>query len=242
MARRFDILDTNTRQYRPYNSVERQITVRLISPSDNSDPLTYFLDSVNDLFEHALRYVDDSEMVGITIQNKVNQNDKPIEITFRWKDRLSGDVIWSVFETVSQSNSRFNALDTLVVIVHSVKLPVGFVKRLLKSRGRPLAVMAHLKRSIVEVKAKENSLAPAPVIAIARADNAPNYKAYRKVRKIGQAVQTLLKTTGIDPFTRGGIAELIRFQEHIREYKTVVYNGLSCDDILFEGQVDSSKT
>jgi len=46
MARRFDILDRNTRQYRRYNSVGRQITARLIPPSDNSDPVTHFLASV----------------------------------------------------------------------------------------------------------------------------------------------------------------------------------------------------
>ena len=51
----------------------------------------------------------------------------------------------------SQSNSRFNALDTLVVTVHSVKMPVGFDKRAIKSMGRPLSVMAHLRQSIVEV-------------------------------------------------------------------------------------------
>ena len=48
----------------------------------------------------------------ITIQNQVNQTDKPIRISFRRKDQLSGDVIWRVLERVSQSNSVFNALDT----------------------------------------------------------------------------------------------------------------------------------
>ena len=52
MARRFDILDRNTRQYRRYNAVGRQITARLIPPSDNSDPVTHFLASVNDIFGH----------------------------------------------------------------------------------------------------------------------------------------------------------------------------------------------
>jgi len=151
MARRFEIMDTNTRQYRRYNAVGRQLTLRLIPPSDNSDPVAHFLASVNHLFEHALRDVDDSGMVGMTIQNRVNQNDKPIGISFRRKDQLSGDVIWSVFERVSQSNSRFNALDTLVVTVHSVKMPVGFGKRAIKNMGRPLSVMAHLRQSIVEV-------------------------------------------------------------------------------------------
>ena len=53
------------------------------------------------MFEYALRDVSDSDMVGITIQNQVNQNDKPIGISFRRKDHLAGDVIWSVFERVA---------------------------------------------------------------------------------------------------------------------------------------------
>ena len=98
MARRFEIMDTNTRQYRRHNAVGMQITVRLIPPSDNSNPVAHFLASVNDLFGHALRDADDTDMVGITIQNQVNQNDKPIGISFRRKDQLSGDVRWSVFD------------------------------------------------------------------------------------------------------------------------------------------------
>jgi len=38
---------------------------------------------VNDLIEHALHDVGDSDMVGMTIQNQVIQNDKPIgEISY----------------------------------------------------------------------------------------------------------------------------------------------------------------
>ena len=53
---------------------------------------------MNELFEYALQDVDDSDILGITIQKQVNQNDKPIGISFRQKDQLSGEVIWSVFE------------------------------------------------------------------------------------------------------------------------------------------------
>jgi len=126
---------------------------------------------VNELFDYVLQDVSDEDMVGITIQNRVNQNDKPIGISFRRKDQLSGEVIWSVFEKVSQSNDRFNALDTLVVTVHSVTIPVGYGKHTIKSMGRPLSVMPHLKKSIVEVKAEENCLGHASIIAIARVDN-----------------------------------------------------------------------
>ena len=75
--------------------------MRFIPPSESTDPVAYFLASVNDLFEHVLRDVDDADMVGVTIQNQINQNDKSIRLSFRLKDQLFGDVIWSVFEKVS---------------------------------------------------------------------------------------------------------------------------------------------
>ena len=72
-------------------------------------------------------------------------------------------------------------------------------------------------------------------------DNDANYTAYRRGRKIRPVVQTLLKETGIDLTSGAGTPELIGFQEHFRDYKFTVYQGLSCDDIMFEGQVDASK-
>jgi hypothetical protein len=77
--------------------------------------------------------------------------------------------------------------------------------------------MAHLKRSIVEVKAEENCLAPALVIAIAKLSNEPNYVAYRKGRKIRTVVNNLLAATEIALTNGGGIPELIKFQEHFKK-------------------------
>jgi len=37
------------------------------------------------------------------------------------------------------------------------------------------------------------------------------------------------------------MAELNRAQEHFRDFKITVYHGLSCNDIMFEGQVDASE-
>jgi len=102
-------------------------------PSNARDPVSHFLAFVNELFEHATQNLSDSDMVGITIQNRVNQNDKPIAITFRRKDHLAGDVIWPHVVKVSQSNFRFKYLDTLIMTVHSVRIPVGFGKRAIKT-------------------------------------------------------------------------------------------------------------
>jgi len=103
--------------------------------------------------------------------------------------------------------------------------------------------MANLKMSIVEVKAEQNTncLAQALLTAIVKVKNYLAYKAYRQKCKIRHAVQTLLKTTGIGLSNGAGILELFRFQENFREYKIIVYHGLSCKYIMFEWQVDSSK-
>ena len=135
------------------------------------------------------------------------------------------------FQKCLMSNSRFDALDTPVVTVHSVRMPLGFGKSAIKSRGIRLSVMAHLKTCVVEVKPEENCLAQALVIFIAKVENDPDYKAYRQRRKIRQVVQTLLDTIGIDLYNGAGIRELVRFQEHFRQYKIAVYRGLSCEDI-----------
>ena len=183
---------------------------------------------MNELFDHALQNLSDSDMVGITIQNRVNQNDKPIGLSFRRKDQLVGDVIWSVLEKVTQSNARFSALDKLIVTAHSVRIPVGFGKRTIKRKGRPLSVMAQRKASVVKVKAAENCLANALIIAKAKVDNL-NYTCYRDGRKLRPIVQKLLAKT-YRPVWRREIPELIKFEEHFRYYKITVYQGLACED------------
>ena len=146
-----------------------------------------------------------------------------------------------MFEKESQSNSRFNALDRLVVTVHSVRMPVGFRRVALKTKGRPTSAIAHLNKSIVEVKAEENCLAHALLIAISRLNKDPNYNSYRRGYKIRPAVQNLLETTGINLDRGGGFRELAQFQEHFKEYRIVIFSGLNCDDIYFDGQVKSEK-
>ena len=107
-------------------------------------------------------------------------------------------------------------------------MPVGHGR--VKCEGRPLETMVRLKKSIVEVKAKNNCLAHALVITKARLDNDPNYESYRHGYKICPIVDRLLETTGIDLSTGGGIPELMRFQEHFKEYRIVVFGGLNCED------------
>jgi len=124
-AQPFEILEVQTREYRRFNTRGTQWKVRFNPPPETSlrDPVTHYVDSVNNLFDDVLEDVGDADMVGITIHNEVNPTDKPVGFSFRRNDQLSADVIWSVFDKVSQSNARFNATDTLIVTVHSVTMP-----------------------------------------------------------------------------------------------------------------------
>ena len=239
---RFTIDSETDRQYSRFNARGTELTVRLLPPAigDNRDAITHFQNSMNDLFDYALRNVDDSDMVWVTIHNEVNLLDKAIGISFRRKDQLSEEVIWSVFSKVAQSNARYNAMDRLIVVVQSVRMPVGFGKSI-RSKGRPLHEIVREKTSTIRVKTDTNCLAHALIIAIARLENDPDYKSYRDGYKIRPVVQRLLETTGIDLQNGGGVPEIQRFQDHYTEYKIVVYRGLSCEDIIFEGQVTAEK-
>ena len=140
-------------------------------------------------------------MVGITIQNSENENDKPIGICFRRKDQFYGGCY-----TVLGSKA-FTMKFQIDHDCNSVRMPVGFV-RAIKSRDRPLKVMAHPKRSVMELKAAEICLAYAIIIAIAKVENDPDYKAYLQGRKIRPVVQKLLDKTVLDLSVGGGIPEL----------------------------------
>jgi hypothetical protein len=113
---------------------------------DERDPVCHFIASVSNLCEHALLNCDDSDMVGVSVRNEVNMRDKAIGISFRRKDQLSTDVILNVWQKVTQSNLRSNALDKLVLVVHSVKMPVGFGGDGRKNKGRPLDALKKKKK------------------------------------------------------------------------------------------------
>jgi hypothetical protein len=66
----FEILSERTKEYRRFNAVGSQITIRFTPPSDTTDPVSHFVGSVNELFENVLRSSSENDMVGITIKTK----------------------------------------------------------------------------------------------------------------------------------------------------------------------------
>jgi hypothetical protein len=139
MSRYFTVQEEVTRHYRRCKAEGREQTVRMTSPpvarAAEQDPAQYFAHSVDDLFDKTLRDLDSSGMVGISIHNADNQQDKPIGLSLRRRYQISRVVLWSVFEKVTQANAKFQALDTLTFNVHSVKMPVDFGERAERLKG-----------------------------------------------------------------------------------------------------------
>ena len=96
MSKKYEILDEQAKEYRRFNTWEHNGSSGL-NPLYWDRSCNHFLASVNEWFAHVLQNVRNGHMVGITKHNEVKQSDKPIGISFRRKDQLSGDVIWSVF-------------------------------------------------------------------------------------------------------------------------------------------------
>jgi hypothetical protein len=150
-------------------------------------------------------------MVWLTIRNVA---DKAIGLIFCRKVQLFAEALCAVFEKVVHSNDRSGALDRLVIQLHAVRITSGSGG--VKAIGRPLSVMAHLKKSIVEINAENNCLAHALVIVRARIEGDRNYDAYRRGSRIFPAVGNLLQSTGIDLQNGRGIAKLVKFQEYLK--------------------------
>jgi len=148
----FKILEVQTREYSRFNTRVTQWKVRLKPPPPTippPHPVVHFVQSVNNLFDYVLEDVGDAYMVAITIHNEINQNGTPIGFSFRRKDHLSSFIIRRVFGKVAQTNSRFNLLDTQIVAVHSLTMPLGFGRSVINQNGRPIANMLQLNRSFV---------------------------------------------------------------------------------------------
>ena len=177
-------------------------------------------------------------MVGISIHNEVNQSYTPIGFNFRRK----GVIVRCNMVCLTRCRSLIldSTRRTLIVTVHSATMPVGFGRDGIKRKSRPLATMVQLKRNIVEVGAEDNCLAQTLIIAIARLNNDPN-TSYRKDNKIRPVVRHLLETTGIDLKNGAGIPELTRFQEHLYEYKFVVYSELNYESMVYQGHAECEK-
>jgi len=74
--------------------------------------------------------------VGLRIRNTENVQDKVVGISFRRRDQMKHDLIWSVLSKVIQSNARFGLTNRLEAHLDHVRIPVGNGKLAEKTKVR----------------------------------------------------------------------------------------------------------
>jgi hypothetical protein len=110
-----------------------------------------------------------------------------------------------------------------------------------KTKGRSFGVLSAAKKNVVLVKADFLCLAHAIIIAMARVNGNPKYESYRDVYQLGKPVEELLKASGVALSNGGDLEELQQFEEHLSEYRIIVYDGLSPDRLIFSGNSFSTR-
>ena len=139
--------------------------------------------------------------------------------------------MWGVLGKVIQSNARFGLADRLEVHLDHVRILAGNGR--IKTKGRSLDVMSGIKKSVVTVKAAVNSLGYALIIAMAPLNGDTRYASYRDGKGLKKPVENLLEASGVDLSYGGGFHELRLFQEHLSDYKIIVFDVMNPDKLMF---------
>ena len=92
------------------------------------DPVSHFIESVNNLFGHVFEDVGGGDIFGFTIYNEVNQSDTPRGFSFIRKDQLSlGNTercltaTWVLDEIRLPIQKGYKVLDIIEVYEYEVK-------------------------------------------------------------------------------------------------------------------------
>jgi hypothetical protein len=111
----FRILETSKNSPK-FNTTGQSLLIKFNSPSEEQEPITYLKECITALTEYLVREVPDGYLVGLSIRNTENLQDKAIGISLRGRDQLKPDVVCSLLGKVVPSHARFALTDRLIVL------------------------------------------------------------------------------------------------------------------------------
>ena len=169
------------------------------------------------IFEHLLNYVtqDMNEKDQVRFVLRSEQLDTPISIPFMPVEQLTAERVFSQIECVIQSNRDFRLNDTVTVDIIHVEAPQG--------RGRSKRTILnireylHKKKTVITIKNNDDlCLARALVVAVAKIENAPNYRTLiRSDKRIQEKEAKKLHVAADVPLGPCGLPEVEMFQKYL---------------------------
>ena len=189
-----------------------------------------------EIFERLLNDVtegmDERDQVRFVLRS--TQLDTPISMPFMPVLQLTPERVFSQIERVIQSNRDFRLNDTVTVDIIHVEAPQGSGR----SKRTTLNIREHLhkKGSVVTIKNNDNlCLARALVVAVAKIENAPNYRTLIHPKNSGTQEKKAreLHTVANVPLGPCGIPEVEMFQKYLTNYEINIVSGNHDNSIIY---------
>ena len=190
---------------------------------------------VQKIFEHLLNDVtedmDERDQVRFVLRS--DQLDTPISIPFMPVLQLTPERVFSQIERVVQSNRDFRLNDTVTVDIIHVEAPQGSGRS--KRTTLNIKEYLHKKGSVITIQNNDNlCLARALVVAIARVENAPNYKNLTRTdRRTQEKKAKELHAAANVPLGPCGIPEAGMFHKYLTKYEINIVSGNHDNSIIY---------
>ena len=189
------------------------------------------------IFEQLLNDVTEgmNERDQVRFVLRSTQLDTPISIPFMPVIQLTTERVFSKIERVIQSNRDFRLNDTVTVDIIHVEAPQGSGKSRRKRDILDIREYLHKKRSIITIRNNDNlCLARALVVAIAKIENAPNYRTLiRSDKRIQEKEAKKLHVAANVPLGPCGIPEVKMFQKYLTKYEINIVSGNHDNSIIY---------
>ena len=192
------------------------------------------------LLSDVTKGMDERDQVRFVLRS--TQLDTPISIPFLPLDRLTPERVLSAVEHVIQSNRDFRLNDTVNVDLMHVDAPQGSGRS--KRNIVNVKEYLHKKGSVITIKNQDNlCLARALVVAIAKAENVPNYNYLREQVRAQQIKAIELHAKAKVPMGPScGLEEVDMFQKHLTEYEINIVSGNHDNAIIYPKKPSTDKT
>ena len=196
------------------------------------------------IFERLLSDVtkDMNEKDQVRFVLRSTQLETPISIPFLSLDRLTPERVLSAVQHVIQSNRDFRLNDMVNVDLIHVEAPQGSGRS--KRNITNIKEYLHKKKSVIIITNEDHlCLARALVVAMAKADKAPNYiNLLRNVRAQQVKAIELHAKAKVPMSPSCGLEEVDMFQKHLTEYEINIVSANHDNTIIYPSQPSTNKT
>lgn len=220
------VIDEKERRYRRFGTIGKEYTVQIQTPPKNANALNWLEKAILALYELITNDREQEDYVGVTIASKYFKNGV-VWLSFRPVSDLNAEDLWSMIESVVQSNSDFTIDQSLVVTAAFVKIPTG-------SGRRRLTHQDVRKRSILQIKNNGNDCLPRSLVtALAYVMKGKQlsgkfYDYWTSVRRCNSKKQTseaklLVERAGVRIPEQGcGRPEIEKFQSYFSRFNVAI--------------------